>query len=94
MKTSTLASAWPRISYWALWVIGVIGIIVGIILLSAGSTVEWVPTGVPDTYEAHPLSLVPVGAALTAGGSLVIVTLLILEAFVGPLHRRGDEGAD
>lgn len=89
MRTATFTAAWPRIAYWALWVSTFAVLIAGITLLALGQTVEWVPTtGDPNVYQAQAVSLVPAGSTLTGIGAVAVIVNLMLEAFVGPLHRR------
>lgn len=82
-------TAGPRISYWTLWVLGVGALLVGSVLLATRETVVWVASDFnADTETGYSVDLVPTGIMATVIGALVVVTLLVLDAYVGPLHRR------
>lgn len=89
MSMNTSVTAGPRISYWALWVLGLGALLVGSVLLATRETVVWVASDFDvDTETGYPVDLVPTGIMVTVIGALVVVTLLVLDAYVGPLHRR------
>lgn len=89
MNIATFTATWPRLAYWVLWVLTLGILVAGITLLAIGQTVEWVPnTANPNVYQAQTVSLVPVGSVLSGIGALAVIAILMLEAFVGPLHRR------
>ncbi len=84
MSMNSSVTARSRFSYWALWVLGTVAILVGSVLLATRQTVVW-----DDNAQTWQLvDLVPTGIIVTVIGALVVVTLLVLDAYVGPLHRR------
>lgn len=86
---NTSVTAGPRISYWALWILGTVAIFAGAVLLATRQTVVWVASDFDvDTETGYTVDLVPTGIMVTVIGALVVVTLLVLDAYVGPLHRR------
>jgi len=89
MNIAAFTATWPRLAYWVLWVSTLAILVTGITLLALGQTVEWVPnTANPNVYQAQTVSLVPAGSVLSGIGALSAIATLMLEAFVGPLHRR------
>ena len=89
MSTNTSVTARARFSYWALWGVGAVALLVGSVLLATRQTVVWVASDFDvDTETGYTVDLVPIGIMVTVTGALVVVTLLVLDAYVGPLHRR------
>ena len=89
MNMEAFAALWPRVAYWVLWASILAILATGMILLAVGQTVEWIPNaGNPNVYQAQTVSLAPAGGALSGIGGLAVIATLMLEAFVGPLHRR------
>ncbi len=89
MNIAAVTATWPRIAYWVLWASSLAILVTGTTLLAVGQAVEWVPnTANPHMYQAQTVSLVPAGSVLSGIGAVAVIATLMLEAFVGPLHRR------
>lgn len=85
---SGFPSRWPRRSYWALWGFVLLMFLGGTILWVQGQVVTWVPTGSTNEYESHIVDLTIPATWLSCAGGVTAIIMLILDAYVGPLHRR------
>lgn len=79
---------WPRFFYWGLWLLVVLALVLGTILSSQCQALTWVQTGTPNEYEARSVDLSVPAAWLLGAGGVTAVVMLLLDAYVGPIHRR------
>ncbi len=84
-----------RLRYGLLWAVSIVAMIVGTSLLIAGWTTVWVPDPTNTAnWIAEPVSLAGPGTGLLVGGGILVVVLLVLDTYVGPLHRRQTDADD
>lgn len=87
MNTENRSGA--RLRYGLLWATGIAAMIAGISLLIVGWTTIWVPDPTDTaSWIPQPMSLAGPGIGLLASGAILVIVLLILDAYVAPIHRR------